>query len=75
MVTDEEINSEIARMARMYNQRFDRVRDNLHSRGLLNQLAEQIRQDKCIEMLLGGAEIHEVSADEEKKSDQEESEK
>ena len=75
MVTDEEINSEIARMARMYNQRFDRVRDNLHSRGLLNQLAEQIRQDKCVEMLLGGAEIKEVSADDEKKSDEEESEK
>ena len=33
-VTDEEVNTEIARIARMYNQRFDRVRDNLHSRGL-----------------------------------------
>lgn len=64
-VTDEEVNSEIARMARMYNQRFDRVRDNLHSRGLLTQLAEQIRQNKCIELLLGGAELQEVSADDE----------
>jgi trigger factor len=74
-VTDEEINSEIARMARMYNQRFDRVRDNLHSRGLLAQLAEQIRQDKCIELLLGGAELQEVSADEGEKPDDAESEK
>jgi trigger factor len=75
-VTDEEINSEIARMARMYNQRFDRIRDNLHSRGLLTQLAEQIRQDKCVELLLGGAELHEVSAeDDERSDDQEESEK
>jgi trigger factor len=72
-VTDEEINSEIARMARMYNQRFDRVRDNLHSRGLLTQLAEQIRQDKCIELLLGGAELQEVSAEDDKKSDDEKS--
>jgi trigger factor len=71
-VTDEEINSEIARMARMYNQRFDRVRDNLHSRGLLAQLAEQLREDKCIELLLGGAELHEVSAEDEQKSDDQE---
>jgi trigger factor len=62
-VTDEEINSEIARMARMYNQRFDRVRDNLHARGLLAQLAEQIRQNKCVELLLRGAELQEVSAE------------
>ncbi|MBU0617318.1 MAG: hypothetical protein KKI02_06360, partial [Planctomycetes bacterium] len=68
-VTDEEINSEIARMARMYNQRFDRVRDNLHSRGLLAQLAEQIRQDKCVELLLGGAELQELSAEDDQKSD------
>ena len=70
-VTDEEINSEIARMARMYNQRFDRVRDSLHSRGLLTQLAEQIRQDKCVELLLGGAELQEVSAKDDQKSDDE----
>jgi trigger factor len=69
-VTDEEINSEIARMARMYNQRFDRVRDNLHSRGLLTQLAEQIRQDKCVTLLLGGAELQEVSAEDEPKPDE-----
>ena len=82
-VTDEEVNSEIARIARMYNQRFDRVRDNLHSRGLLNQLAEQIRQDKCVAQLLADAEFEEVkpkkktkkgkseSADKKKKSDKE----
>ncbi len=74
-VTDEEVNSEIARMARMYNQRFDRVRDNLHSRGLLTQLAEQIRQDKCIELLLGGAELREVSAEDDQKSADEKDDK
>jgi trigger factor len=59
-VTDEEVNTEIARIARLYNQRFDRVRDNLHSRGLLAQLAEQIRQDKCVAALLADARIEEV---------------
>jgi len=59
-VTDEEVNTEIARIARLYNQRFDRVRDNLHSRGLLTQLAEQIRQDKCVATLLADARIEEV---------------
>jgi trigger factor len=70
-VTDEEVNSEIARMSRMYNQRFDRVRDNLHSRGLLTQLAEQIRQGKCIELLLGGAELQEITPEEGPKADEE----
>lgn len=51
-VTDEEVNSEIARMARLYHRRFDRVRNDLAARGLLPQLAEQIRQDKCVELLL-----------------------
>lgn len=63
IVTDEEINSEIARIARMYNQRFDRVRDDLASRGLLDQLAEQIRQDKCVAQLLADAELQEVEGD------------
>ena len=66
-VTDEEINSEIARMARMYNQRFDRVRDNLASRNLLDQLAEQIRQDKCVTKLIADAEVEEVQRDSETK--------
>ncbi len=56
-VTDEEVNTEIARMAKMYNKRFDRVRDDLQSNGLLDQLAEHIRQDKCIERLLADAQI------------------
>lgn len=68
-VTDEEINTEIARMARLYNQRFDRVRDNLHARGLLAQLTEQIRQDKCIALLLEQARITEVTPKADRKKD------
>ncbi len=56
-VNDEEVNTEIARMAQLYNRRFDRVRDDLQSRGLLKQLVEQIRHNKCIAQLLTDAEI------------------
>lgn len=63
-VTDEEVNTEIARMARMYNRRFDRIRDELHSRGQLDQLAEQIRHGKCIQQLLDKAKIVKEAADE-----------
>jgi trigger factor len=63
-VTDEEVNTEIARIARRYNRRFDRVRDDLQKQGLLQQLAEQIRHDKCIELLLAEAKFVEVKRDE-----------
>lgn len=56
-VTDEEVNTEIAGIAQQYNRRFDRVRDDLQSRGLLTQLVEQIRHNKCIERLLEQAEL------------------
>jgi trigger factor len=55
-VTDEEVNTEISRIARRYHRRFDRVRDDLLRRGLLEQLAEQIRHDKCAENLLEDAQ-------------------
>lgn len=61
-VSEEEINTEIARIARMYNQRFDRVRDDLYGRGLLGHLAEQIRLDKCVAQLLRSAKVEEIVA-------------
>lgn len=63
-VTDEEVNTEIARIARLYNRRFDRVRDDLQSRGLLDQLVEQIRHGKCIDRLLEQARLVEPAAEE-----------
>ena len=63
-VTDEEVNTEIARLARTYNRRFDKVRDDLQQRGLLPQLAEQIRQDKCVALLLKDAQFVDVKPDE-----------
>ena len=56
-VTDEEVNTAIAAMARRYNRRFDRVRDELQQQGLLSQLAERIRQDKTVSMLLEKAKV------------------
>lgn len=65
-VTDEEVNTEIARIARMYNQRFDKIRDDLHARGMLPQLADQIRQDKCVAKILNDAKLIPVEQDDSK---------
>ncbi len=65
-VTDEEVNTEIAGIARRYGRRFDRVRDDLQKQGLLAQLAEQIRQDKCVDTLLAEAKFVEVKREEAK---------
>lgn len=62
-VTDEEVNTEIARLARLYNRRFDRIRDDLQNRGLLTQLVAQIRQDKCVARLLTDAKFVSEAAD------------
>ncbi len=62
VVTDEEINSEIAHMARLYNQRFDRLRDTLHNQGLLDQLVDNIRETKCVRLLLEDAQFENVEA-------------
>ena len=56
-VTDEEVNTEIARIAKLYNRRFDRVRDDLQSRDLLAQLVERIRDNKCVAALLEQAQL------------------
>ena len=68
-VTDEEVNTAIAGIARRYQRRFDRVRDDLQKQDLLPQLAEQIRHDKCIDKLLGDAK--QVELKEEKKEQEE----
>ncbi len=62
-VTDEEINSEIAYMARLYNRRFDRMRDMLYAQGMLSELVDTIREGKCIERLVADAQIEEVEKD------------
>lgn len=66
-VGEEEVNGAIANIARQYNQRFDRVRDDLQRRGLLPQVVEGIRQDKCLDLLLQDAKIVAVEPTDKKK--------
>lgn len=56
-VTEEEINGAIADMARAYNQRFDRIRDQLARNDGLEMLYLQIRDEKCIDKILEKAKI------------------
>ncbi len=69
-VTDEEVNNVIAQMARRYNRRFDRIRDELRSQGTLGMLGERIRHDKCVDLLLKDAKISDKPL--EKKGDKKE---
>ena len=59
-VTEEEVNAQIAEMARAYNRRFDRVRDDLAKNDGLSVLALQIREDKCLDRVLDKAKIVET---------------
>ena len=67
-VTEEEINARIAEIARAYNRRFDRVRDELIRRGGLESLYIDLRESKCVDQLLEQADIKDAPAAEEAKS-------
>ena len=56
-VSEEEINAQIAEIARAYNRRFDRVRDDLAKAGGIESLYLQIRDDKCIDKVLEKAQV------------------
>lgn len=58
-VTEEEINAQIAAMARAYNRRFDRVRDELSRNDGLASLYLELRDEKCIDHILRKAKITE----------------
>lgn len=62
-VTDEQVNAEIARIASRYRQRFDRIRDDLQNRGLMNQLVDQIKQEQCLQRLLADAKFEAAAAE------------
>ncbi|MCK6455303.1 MAG: trigger factor [Phycisphaerae bacterium] len=59
-VSEEEINAQIAAIARQYHRRFDRVRDELAQGDGLSALYMEIRDEKCLERLLEDAEIEET---------------
>lgn len=65
-VSEEEINDQIAAMARVYNQRFDRVRDDLLKHDGLTTLYLEIRDEKCLNRLLESAKVTEVAGPEKK---------
>ena len=59
-VTEEEINGQIAAIARAYGRRFDRVRDELGRDNGLESLYLQLRDDKCLDHILEKAKITEA---------------
>ena len=59
-VSEEEINAQIASMARAYNRRFDRIRDELFKSNRIESLYIQIRDEKCLERILEKAKISEA---------------
>lgn len=62
-VSEEEINAQIAAIARAYNRRFDRVRDELARDNGIESLYLQIRDEKCLEKLLETAVITEAKVE------------
>ena len=62
-ITEEDLNAQIAAIARAYNKRFDRVRDELARDGGLDSLYLQIRDDKCVDAIVEKAKITEAEVD------------
>jgi trigger factor len=67
-VTEDELNGQVAQIARSMNRRFDRVRDELMNRGALQALYISIREDKCLDRLLEEAQVTEVTPEQENKA-------
>jgi FKBP-type peptidyl-prolyl cis-trans isomerase (trigger factor) len=59
-ITEDEINGAIASIAKSYNRRFDRVRDELAKNNGIEQLYLEVRDEKCIERILDKAKITEA---------------
>jgi trigger factor len=59
-VTEEDLNNEIAVMARQYNVRFDRIRDELAKGDGLSNLYIRIRDTKILDDLIEDAKITEI---------------
>ncbi len=59
-VSEEEINSAIAGIARTHNRRFDRVRDELAKNDGIETLYLEIRDEKCVDRMLEKAKITEA---------------
>lgn len=67
-VSEEELNGQIGQMAAMYGKRYDRMRDELSKNNGLVQMYLDMRDEKCVDRILGDAEIVEVTPDKEAKA-------
>ncbi|MFP4105470.1 MAG: trigger factor [Phycisphaerae bacterium] len=74
MVGPEEINNRIAQMAMQQRRRPERLKQELAADGTLDAVADSIREEKTLDMLLEGAEVVEASEGE-KPAKEEETEK
>jgi len=63
-VSEEELNGYIADLARIYNRRFDRMRDELAKSNRLESMYYNIRDTKCIDRILEDAKVTEGQAPE-----------
>ena len=63
-VSEDEINSHIARMAAQYDRRPERLRQELTQDGTIEQVAVAIREQKALDTLLAKADVTEASAEE-----------
>jgi len=61
-VSDDEVNARVAEMARQYNRRPERLRQELTNDGTLDQLQVALREEKALDKLLAEAEVTEVAA-------------
>jgi trigger factor len=67
-VSEEEVNEAIASIARSYNRRFDRIRDDLIKSNGIESLAIDLRDEKCIDAILAKAEVKEAKVERKKKA-------
>lgn len=67
-VSEDELNAQIAEMARAYNKRFDRMRDELARNDGLMMLFLEVRDEKCINRILESAKHKELKPSEESKA-------
>ena len=62
-VNEDEINSRIAMMARQYNRRPEKLKQELTQEGSLEQVAISLREEKALDMLIEQARITEMPAE------------
>lgn len=68
-VTEEEINGRIAQLAMQQGHRPEKMKEQMQQKGSLEQFKLQVREEKCINKLLGSANITEVEPGKDKSAE------